>query len=88
MGRLVNKVTLSQRRGIVSKARRAANGPAIGERRNAVDDAPTLTRRASRTGAIAALVECSHGEAMAAFARFALTPVLLAERYLIYQSAH
>ncbi|MEM9384399.1 MAG: hypothetical protein AAGA68_05015 [Pseudomonadota bacterium] len=35
VGRLVNEVALSLRRGSVSKARRAANGIAIGKRCNA-----------------------------------------------------
>ncbi|MEM9387770.1 MAG: hypothetical protein AAGA68_22135, partial [Pseudomonadota bacterium] len=59
MDRLVYRVTLSLRRGSVSKARRAANGIAIGKRCNAADAAPGQTRRASSTGALAALVKCS-----------------------------
>ncbi len=88
MGRLVDKVTLSLRRGSVSKARRAANGSAIGKWRNADDAAPGQTRRASSTGTIAALAKRTHSGAMAAFDRLALAPVLLAERHLIYQTAH
>ncbi|MEM9388106.1 MAG: hypothetical protein AAGA68_23840, partial [Pseudomonadota bacterium] len=88
VGRLENMVTLSLRRGSVSMARRAANGFAIGKRCNAADAAPTQTRRASSTGAIAAFVKCSHSSAMAAIDRLALAPVLLAERHLSYQAAH
>ena len=88
MGRLVNKVTLSLFRGAVNEARCADNGPALVKHRNAVDGAPGQTRRAGRTIAMAALVKRRHSDAMPAPDRLALTIVLPAECYLIYQAAH